>query len=115
MRVDYQTVPPALQNRPTPNLGHWLVYVCMSGWAEIKKLHKDGGFSGQSLTSHSSCHRREITCSRALDTAVVPEDNALNQLFTPIEGINYQVAGKQKSALYSLKVVEKLQHCFRET
>lgn len=35
-RVDYQTGPPALQNRPTPNLGHWSVYVCMSGWAEIK-------------------------------------------------------------------------------
>ncbi len=106
--VDDQIFPSALQHRPNHNLGHWPVYVCdcmcvsnvkWLGWN--KRLLKDGGFSAQSLTSHPSCHRREITCSRYLDSAVVPEDNALNQLFTPIEGINYQVAGKQKSALYS--------------
>lgn len=107
-RVHYETVPSALQNRPAHNLGNWSVYAFESmcvcnlerlGWN--KRLHKVGGFSAQSLTSHPSSHRREITCSRALDTAVVPEDNALNQLFTPIEGINYQLAGKQNRVLYS--------------
>lgn len=40
----------------------------------------------------------------------MPEDNALNQLFTPIEGINYQVAGKQNSVLYSWKNGETTEH-----
>lgn len=50
---------------------------------------------------HPSCHRRAITCGWALDTAVEPEDNALNQLFCPIGGINYQGLGTQNSTLYS--------------
>lgn len=41
------------------------------------------------------------------------EDNALNQLFTPIEGINYEVAGKQNGVLYSYKNSEKLLHLER--
>lgn len=91
---------PGFQHRRAHNLGQCIcnstrACVCNIEWLGWnKRLHKDGEFSAQSLTSHPSCHRREITCSRALDTAVVAEDNALNQLFTPIEGINYQEAGK---------------------
>lgn len=104
-RLRYQTVPSGFQHRPAHNLGQCMcnsTCVCnIERLGRNKRLRKDGEFSAQSLTSHPSCHRREITCSRALDTAVAAEDNALNQLFTPIEGINYQVAGKQNSTLYS--------------